>query len=152
VDAVGGLDRRFPARRRGPAVVDHDQEGAAAWRRLGGWPVDRAGKRNDERGTNQKAEEKQPPRGSRRLFLLARNLEQQARRGQHLRTRARREDAHQPPDCRQSDECEKNRWIGESEGEATHAARPPTLALPAAWRSARRAWRASNGSDAGRSV
>ena len=125
VDAAGRLDRSLPVRRRGPAIVDGDEERARAGCRLGRRPVDRPGERDDQRRAEKQPEEKQPPGGPRRLLLLARDLEQEPRRRQHLQARPRRKNPHQPPDRRQRQQGEKHRRIGEGEGQAAHAARPP---------------------------
>ena len=115
-EVLGGADARIPARRRAPAVVNHDQQRRAAMRGRDRWIPQRAGGGDDDQRGEGEPQQRQPPRRPCRGFFLGRDVEQHARRRKIDPARARRHQPQQPPQHRQAEQAEQDQRFGEGEG------------------------------------
>ena len=121
--ALGMGDARGPARRRRPAVVDHQHQRAAA-RQVGLRIEERPGDGQDQRGGEQQAQQQQPPRHLHRRLLGRLEPDQQPDRREAHQLGQRRDHAQQPVDHRQHQQQRQHAGCGEREGaEAQHEAR-----------------------------
>ena len=122
---VGGLDPRFPARSRAPAVVEqnHQRGVAAAEARLR--IPGRSGQRDDHQRRCGQPQQGQPPRRARGGLFLRRDIEQQFCRREFDAARPRRHHAQQPPQHRQGEQSGQQERFGKGERETCdHALRP----------------------------
>ena len=112
-----------PGRCRGPAVIDQDQQRRRPIRgRKRRIPHGSSGG-DDYEGCKRQPEEREPPWGARRSFLLGGDLKQQAGRRKINASRARWHEPQQPPEDRQAKEAEKHQRLGEAKRQrADHAA------------------------------
>ena len=123
--AFGALDQPLgvgdagrPARRRRPAVVDHQQERSLA-RQLGLRIEQRPRDREDQRRRQQQAQQQQPPRHLHRRLLAGLEPDQQPDRRKADQLRQRRDQAQQPVDHRQHQQ--QRQHAGSREGERAEA-------------------------------
>ena len=126
LDHVGA---RRPLRRGGPAVVDHQHDGAGARERLLAVGIEhRLGQRQDHQRGRQHADQRQPPGRLRRRLLAVLDADQDAGRRELDALRPRRDGAQQPPDHRQGQQAREQPGAKEGDGPERHGV-PPAAAV-----------------------
>ena len=121
---LGVGDARRPARRRGPAVVDHQKERAATGQ-VGLRIEERSGHGQDQRCRQQQAQQQQPPRHLHRRLFGRLQADQQADGREAHQLGQRRDQAQQPVDHRQRQQQRKHARCREGESaEAQHDPAP----------------------------
>ncbi len=141
---------KIPGGCRRPAIVNHQQQSAAAAFAARQRIEDGTGHRENDRGRDGQAQDEQPPgRMGRRLVARA-QIENESQRRKRNPVRPRRGDPQQVVEHRQTGEGDEHRRDREGERQPEH--QPATLANCPSRSASSRIRSASKASDAGRSV
>ena len=141
IGALGPLDQALgmggacgPARRARPAVVDHQQQRAAA-RQVGLRVQQRARDGQDQGGRQQQPQQQQPPRHLHRRLFGGLQADQQPDRGEAHQLRQRRDQPQQEVDRRQGDQQSQHAGGSKRErAEIQHVIRPFSADRDRPWR------------------